>query len=261
MFAGAGVLGVYAVAFSLVERPTTLLCQLISTATFPMAVRALEREGVAAARTQNGMNGAALLGLALPACIGLALCADQIAAVLAGPAYRAGVASLIPPLAVAALLRNIAAHYLDHAFHLLSRSDLLLAIYAPAAAGNIVLDMLLIPRFGMMGAAAASLIALCGASAAGIAIGHRLFGLWLPAGTIARIMVASLVMAAVLLLFHPGMGAAGLLAKIAAGAGAYGAMAVLLGIGGARRLLCRAPLRPKPPDPLGRVAEPKSLVT
>ena len=251
MFAGAGVLGVYAVAFSLVERPTTLLCQLISTATFPMAVRALEHEGAAAARTQNGHNGAALLGLALPACIGLALCADQIAAVLAGPAYRGGVASLIPPLAVAALLRNIAAHYLDHSFHLLRRSDLLLAIYAPASAGNIALDMVLIPRFGMMGAAYASLIALSSACFAGIVIGHRQFGLWLPAGRIARILVASLIMAAVLMLFHPSPGAAGLLAKIAAGAGTYAAMAAALDIGGIHALVRRARPLPKPVNERG----------
>ncbi len=90
--AGTGALGIYAVAYNLVERPTTLICASISTATFPLVVQVLENQGREAARLQAGRNGIALLAVTLPACVGLALTADYIAAALVGPDFRSGVA-------------------------------------------------------------------------------------------------------------------------------------------------------------------------
>ena len=92
--AGTDVLGIFAVAYSLVERPTTLICSSISTATFPLVVQVLENEGQEAARLQAGRNGIALLAVTLPACAGLALTADYIAGSLVGPDFRPGVAAL-----------------------------------------------------------------------------------------------------------------------------------------------------------------------
>ena len=48
--AGADALGIFAVAYSLVDRPTTLICSSISTATFPLVVNVLETQGKEAAR-------------------------------------------------------------------------------------------------------------------------------------------------------------------------------------------------------------------
>src|SRR5208282_4752228 len=83
--------------------------------------KVLERQGREAARIQAGRNGVALLAVALPACAGLALTADYIAASLVGPAFRPGVAALIPIMSLAALARGVRAHFIDHASHLSGR--------------------------------------------------------------------------------------------------------------------------------------------
>jgi O-antigen/teichoic acid export membrane protein len=101
-----------------VERPTSLICLSITTATFSLVLQVLERQGREAARLQAGRNGIALLAVALPACAGLALTASYIAAVLVGPAFRDGVAALIPIMCFATLIRGVRAHFVDHAFHL-----------------------------------------------------------------------------------------------------------------------------------------------
>jgi O-antigen/teichoic acid export membrane protein len=128
--ASAEVLGIFAVAYNLVERPTTLICSSISTATFPLVVQVLEHQGREAARLQAGRNGIALLAVTLPTCAGLALTADYVSASLVGPAFRTGVAALLPIMCFTALARGLRAHFIDHAFHLSGRPLLMLWTYS-----------------------------------------------------------------------------------------------------------------------------------
>ncbi len=221
-------LGVYAVAYSLVERPTTMLCTSVSSATFPLAVRALEQRGREAAGLQAGRNGAVLLALTVPACIGLGLCAEQLANVLVGPDYRAAAAALIPVMAVTALARGVSAHFVDHAFHLASRPALMLWIYGPAAAANIVLDVLAVPRYGMFAAAWIALACQVAALAAGWLVGRRHFPLILPRQGLAVTAACTAAMAAVLLSWSFPVTLAGLALMVAAGGGTYAAGTLLL---------------------------------
>ncbi|MGD0109723.1 MAG: oligosaccharide flippase family protein, partial [Rhodopila sp.] len=188
---GAGAVGIYAVAFALVERPTTLLCMSIATATYPLAVRALEREGPDAARLQAGWNGVALIGVIVPACIGIALSAGHVSAVLIGPAYRAGAASLIEILAFRALVRGISTHFVEQAFYLARRPSGLLPIYGLAAVANIAADIAVIPFFGVIGAAWVALGCQVAALAASWLIGRRLFPVWLPLREVASVLMAA----------------------------------------------------------------------
>jgi O-antigen/teichoic acid export membrane protein len=107
---GAEALGIYFVAYNLVERPISLVCTAISTATFPVAVQVLQDHGLSTGGRQAGKNGVILLAVALPACIGLALTAPYIAAVMIGANFRAGVAALIPIMCVTALCRGLSTH-------------------------------------------------------------------------------------------------------------------------------------------------------
>jgi O-antigen/teichoic acid export membrane protein len=232
----AEMLGIYAVAYSLVERPTTLICSSISTATFPMAVQILEKNGREAGRVQAGKNGAALLALILPACAGLALTSPIVAAVLVGHDFRSGVALLIPIMCATHLLRGVRAHFVDHAFHLGGRPLMMLWTYAPAAAANIVLNLLLIPHFGMYGAAWSGLICQAATLVSGWVLGQRIFPLWLPVGQVAK-AAAAVVPMALLLLFVPfPLSWAGLAEAVTIGAVVYLASAIGLDVLGVRTM-------------------------
>jgi O-antigen/teichoic acid export membrane protein len=230
----AEMLGLYTVAYSLVERPTNLICTSISTATFSMAVQALEQHGLQAGSIQAGKNGAALLALSLPACVGLAMTSHSIATVVVGSAYQAGVAALIPIMCFTALFRGVRAHFVDHAFHLARRPRLLLWSYAPAAAANIMLNLVLVPRYGMMGAAWSALVCQAGATTASWFIGRRVFPLWLPAGPVLGIFGAVISMAIVLWVVEfPGTWL-GLIGAVVLGLAVYGFVSLLLNVGGIR---------------------------
>jgi O-antigen/teichoic acid export membrane protein len=226
--AGTEELGVYAVAYSLIERPTTLIGASLSVATFPMAAQALEHRGVNSARVQTERNGLAQLTLLFPACAGLLLCTGPISGLLVGPAFRDGVAALMPVMAVTALVRVMTAHYLEHAFYLAHRSDLQLRIYAFGGAVSVALNLLLVPAFGAVGAAWSALACQSVAAVACWLVSRRIFPLSLPWRDVARVIVATAAMTAALVATQVQVSWPSLLGQIGLGAAVYmAAMAAL----------------------------------
>ncbi|MEA2742013.1 MAG: hypothetical protein QOG25_384 [Acetobacteraceae bacterium] len=235
--AGAGALGIFAVAYNLVERPTTLICSLISTATFPLVVQVLEHQGKEAARFQAGRNGIALLVVTLPACAGLALTADYVAATLVGPAFRDGVAALLPILAFTALARGLRSHFVDHAFHLSGRPLMMLWTYGPATMANIALNLYVVPRYGMFGAAWTALACQSATVVVGWFLGTSLFPVWLPLGQVVRCVLAVVPMGLALTLIRFPLTWFGLSAAITMGLGLYVVSVLALNVGEVRTIL------------------------
>lgn len=236
---GAGALGVYTVAYNLVERPTTLICTAITTATFPVAVQVLQDHGPGAGGRQIGINGTILLALIIPACVGLALISPYISAVMIGEQFRIGVTSVIPIMCFTALFRGISAHVIDHAFHLAGRTNLALWVYAPSAAANVFLNLLLIPRYGMFGAAWAGLACQALAVVIGWVIARQTFPVRWQAGEIAKIIVAVVPMALILSVLSFPRSWVGLSAAMSLGALVFSLTAALLDVGGARDWIFR----------------------
>ncbi len=234
--AGAEALGIFAVAYSLVERPTSLICGSITTTTFPLVVKVLEHQGKDAARLQAGRNGIALLAVSLPACAGLALTADYIAASLVGPAFRAGVAALLPIMAYTALARAIRAHFVDHAFHLSGQPLRMLWTYIPVTILNIALNIFIVPRYGMLGAAWTALSCQWLTVVSGWFIGTAKFPLWLPLGQTIRCILAVVPMIAALTLIRFPLNWYGLFSAVMFGAVIYVASALALDVGEVRSL-------------------------
>ncbi|WP_428490454.1 oligosaccharide flippase family protein [Rhodopila sp.] len=234
--AGTSALGIYAVAYNLVERPTTLICSSISTATFPLVVQVLENQGLEAARLQNGRNGIALLVVTLPACVGLALTADYIAASLVGPAFRTGVVALMPIMSFTALARGLRSHFIDHAFHLSGRPLQMLWTYLPATVVNIALNLLIVPRYGMFGAAWTALLCQAGTVVGGWFLGTSLFPVWLPIGQVVRCLLAVVPMAAVLTWMRFPLNWFGLFEAILLGGAVYLVTAITLDVGDVRSI-------------------------
>ncbi|PPQ27996.1 oligosaccharide flippase family protein [Rhodopila globiformis] len=237
---GAGALGIYAVAYNLVDRPMTLICLSITTTTFALAMQVLERQGREAARIQAGRNGIALLALALPACVGLSLTAHNIATVLVGPAFRDGVAALIPIICFASLIRGVRAHFIDHAFHLSGKPLTMLWSYGPATVLSILLNLWAVPHYGMFGAAWVAVVCH-GAAAAGCwYLANRQFPVWLPPGQVVRCLLAIVPMAAALVLIPLPMDWLGLVGAVMMGGAIYGVSAVVLDVGKVRSIGQRA---------------------
>ncbi|MDR3512795.1 MAG: lipopolysaccharide biosynthesis protein [Caulobacteraceae bacterium] len=226
--------GVYHAGYSLANRTLDVMFIWLGMAGGPAAIAALERGGKAALHETAREQARLMIALALPAAVGLALVARPLADVMIGERLRAGAAEVTPWIAASAFLAGITTYYFHTAFTLARRTGLLLAAMAIPAASNVVLCLVLIPRFGLQGALWATLASYGLGAAASFGLGRRALALPVPWDTAARAAAASAAMALAVRLVPAGGGALELFAKAGVGVAVYGALAWLLDICGAR---------------------------
>jgi O-antigen/teichoic acid export membrane protein len=229
--------GFYTVAYALAQTSITTIAVGIDSAGYSRAVKLADQNDPAALRAQLARNITLLVLVTLPATVGVAMVAPDLARLCVAPDYVVPVAGLIAWMAVAAFLQNLRANYVDHGFHLAHTTARLTWVIAVMAAVNLLFDLLLIPRQGALGCAEASIIAgAVGLVHAALAVRSSTKLPW-PKVDLAKIALATLAMAAFLWPFHdagaavmqdsPGprgvlLSAAILLLEVAGGAAVFG---------------------------------------
>lgn len=231
--------GLYSVGYDLPRQTVGVLMLVVNLAAYPLAVRALEQQGIDAAKKQLSQNVQILLALALPATVGLIMLAPNIAGVLLGTSFQQSATLLMPWIAAGALLEGLKAYYVDHSFQLGHRTLGQVWVALGAAFINTALNLLLIPNMGMLGAAYATLIAYALGLLMSWFSGRRVFALPLPVANIAKVVVAVFGMALALLPLRNWVGAVPLALQIFTGAVVYGAILFALNFAGIRGFLRR----------------------
>lgn len=230
--------GVYAAGYALADRTLDVLFIWIGLAALPLAVTALEHEGQDQARAAARRNALLMALIGAPAAAGLALVAGPLAAVMTGEEFRLQAARIIPWIAFAALLNGFMVYYFDEAFALSGRTGMNAVVMVVPAVLNIVLNLILLPRMGVMGAVAATVAAYAAGAVLSALVGRRYFNLPVPWGEFGKIGVACAVMAMTVWIL-PDMDAAlatlGL--KASAGAAVYLLCAWLIDAGECRSFL------------------------
>jgi len=155
-----------------------------------------------------------------------------LADVMIGPALRIGAAHVTPWIAASGFFGGMTTYYFHTAFTLGRRTRLLLAAMTIPALSNLVLTLVLIPRFGLDGAMWATCASYGLGAIASFALGRRAIALPLPWAAFGQALLASAAMAVVVSLVPSTGGAIELFVKAAVGAIVYGALA--LDISGAR---------------------------
>jgi len=222
-FRGADQVGYYAAGYTLMDRINQILFNLVGTPSYPLLVHRLENEGVDGARAQTHTNGMVMLALVLPACTGLILTARQLDTIFIGSALRSGAIQVMPWIAAASLFNGIASHYFDMAFHLAKRPHLLWFTRGPAAAFSLCANLLLIPRFGYIGAAWSAFGSYLLLLVLTIVISRRAFPLHFPTGPALKIAASTALMAGVLAPIPFPETLLGLAGMVILGAATYGA--------------------------------------
>lgn len=187
--------GRYAVGYDLAQNSLGVLLAIVQVAAYPLAVRALEERGPEAAQEQIRRNGELILCLALSSAAALAVLAPQIAAVVVGAEFRETTASLLPWVGLAAAIAGVKAFHFDMVFHLQRDTRGLLAGAVFSAMANVALNLALIPRFGLLGAAWGTVIAYAFGASISAYLGRRSFRLppFMPMALRAAMVAASTV--------------------------------------------------------------------
>jgi O-antigen/teichoic acid export membrane protein len=236
--------GRYAVGYDLARNGVGVMLTIVHLAAYPLVVQAFEQRGPQGAAPQMERNLVAILAVGLPAATGLALVAGNIATVLLGAAFRADATTIIPVIAVAVVLGGAKVFHFDYSFQLSRRTGLQVWISGLAASLNVVLNLLWIPAFGIIGAAYATLVTYALALLLSLAWGRRVVPFPVPTAEIAKIALATAVMAATVWPLAGGRGLMWLIAQIAAGAVVYGLCLWLFDVANLRAGRWQERLRP-----------------
>lgn len=236
-FLGAHALGIYAVGYGIADRAVGAVFLALSVGAYPLVVRALERDGTAAAQDQARRNATLLIAAAVPAFGGFLVTFGRIASVLVGRSYVTGATELMPVCAIAVFLYGLRTQYYAHAAHLANRTSALIVASVPAAVINLCLNMALLPSIGLAGAAWARLLAYAAALAISIFQARRLFPLPFPPGEFGKACLATGIMCVALALLRFESGTFGLIGMIATGMVIYVTLCLCLNIAGLRTML------------------------
>jgi O-antigen/teichoic acid export membrane protein len=240
-FLGQGAVGMYAAGYGLADRLLDIIFIWFGAAVWPLTIKAFEKDGAEAARKVAERAAGLMALIAFPTAAGLALVAGPLTGVILGESVRSGAATVLPWIALSGLMNGMMTYYFHEAFTLKRRTGVMAVIMAGAAAANLGLNLLLIPIFGLPGAAAATVLAYFGALMVCAVLGRRVFALPLPWTDWIKAATATVIMAAAVFAV-PDLGPAWatLISQALVGAVVYATAALLFNIAGCRSWLSDA---------------------
>lgn len=191
---GEASAGQYNAGYNLSNRTLEILFVWISMAMTPAAVTAFEKLGSEASQDVMRSYGASLLWLAMPAAVGIALVSKDAGFIL-GESVRAEAVTVMPFIAFAGLINGLVTYYVQRAFMLSGQTREIVWLMVPPVIVNIALNFILIPKFGLMGAVASTIIGYSMALVLAVLMARRHYPLPLPVRAFAQIAFACGVMA------------------------------------------------------------------
>jgi len=244
--ADESVAGIYSAGYDLAWQILGFLGATISLPAFPMAVKAMnDGSGVSVRRTLQN-NFTLLLGVCAPATAGLACIAVPLSGLVLGEPFR-DVSAILPVVALAQLFFNLRVHHTDLAFKLSGHTAQQVWIAAISALVNVVLNVLLIPGLGMLGAALGTLAAYAVALGISSVVGRRFISVPIIYSDSLKILASTGLMVLVLVASSSDWAtrdpATALILSIVLGAMTYGLGIWLLNVAGVRARLRAAHIK------------------
>lgn len=159
MWMGTSAVAGYAASYDLTQQTAGALLNVLFLVSYPKITRAWEEGRAPAARkAMLPLSRSMLIGVPLVVGIFIGL-APQISQLFFGEALRPEAANVMPWVAFAIGLSCLKSFFLDIAFQLAKETHMQLRITVAMAALNVVLNLLLMPKFGVVGAAMSTVAA------------------------------------------------------------------------------------------------------
>lgn len=197
-YQNSAAVGLYTLSYSLVAIMLSF-SGIITQVLFPYISKAWHEK-----KNHNILFNAMLkynLLIILPATVGLFILRKQIITLISGPEYLSG-SSVIIILLFFPLLITISSIYMTHLL-LQGRTKMVGLIYSLSAILNIVLNMVLIPSYGINGASFASLVSYIFMFALSYFISHKQIQWNFEFIRLKSIVFASVVMGLIIALINP----------------------------------------------------------
>ena len=218
--------GLYAVGYDLSGSSILMIMAVINLAAYPVIIKLLEDGKTQESNDYFRQYTIALLAISIPAVVGLNLVGPDLIYLLIDERFQESVTFLLPWITSAIFLMGLQVFYFDLAFQLGDHTMGIAKIGLVIATVNIGLNYWLIPIMGIQGAAIATLTSFMVGSILSATFGRKYYALPVPYKSFAKIIVATLFMAACLWWLKDLRGWGWLLLQLAVGALSYFAVIV-----------------------------------
>ena len=219
---GAEPLGVYAAAYNLCQYVNGIVIASLGQAAMPIAMKIWSERGQAATRDFIDRAFAGYVMVAPAIVAGMAAVGPDLLPMLASSKYAAGAAIL--PWVMAGMALDGAGVLLGAGLFVERRTFTIMQLVLGSAALNIVLNLLLLPHLGIVGAALATLVTYVALAVAMAVKGARCLPVRVPWGGLLRAGLASALMYGVVSCVHAGGRPATIAARVVVGGLVYGAL-------------------------------------
>ena len=243
-FLNHAAVGAYAAGYGVADQTIRMICMWAANAGAPHLLAAWEEKGPAGLKEPGLSMSRILLLLTVPAAVGIAMVSQPLADFMVGEELREQAARIMPWIAAAGLLNGWTIYYFAESFQLGKRTGLRAWIALVPTLLNLALNIILLPRIGLMGAVYATVICYLVALILIASIGRRFAPLPIPWKDIALTAIASLAMAGVVSLMPAIGGFPELVIKAVAGIITFGAAAYVLNASGTRDIVKNRGLQP-----------------
>jgi O-antigen/teichoic acid export membrane protein len=189
---GSTPLGLYAAAYNLCQYVQAVFIDSISQAIMPIYMRLYDQKGVqeTEAFITRSLRTYVLFGA--PVIAGLAAVGPELLPSLASDKFASG--AVILPWVITGMVIDGTNSMLGAGLFINRKTRIIMSIVLTSAILNIVLNLLLVPRIGIVGSAIATVVSYGVTSLAMAIAGRRLLHVPLPWATFLRSAVAALVM-------------------------------------------------------------------
>lgn len=158
-FLGAAAVGVYAATYDITQQTIGVALNVFYLAAFPKITRAWESGGAMNAAVTMRKLARSLI-LMVPVAVGIMIgLSEDLSGLLLGAAIGGSSIGIMPWVATAIALGCIKSYFLDVGLSLQKKTHRLMQITVMMAIINVALNIVLIPIFGLVGAAIATALA------------------------------------------------------------------------------------------------------
>ncbi len=233
-FIDEAAVGAYAAGYGVADKTVLMICAWAAMAGAPLVMEAFEKHGKKAAEDQARGLAQTLILIAFPAAVGIAIVAHPLSEVMIGEDLRDQARRIIPWIAFAGLFNGFLIHYFSEAFQLARKTGERALIMIVPALLNIGLNIVLLPRIGLMGAVYATVVCYVLAVVLLAVFGRRHLAMPVPGMDLLKVLVASFAMIGAVQLVPDMLPIVELMVEAGVGALVYGLVVVSLNAAGAR---------------------------
>lgn len=149
--------GNYAVSYDLIHNLIYMIMTSLSLASFPLILKVIKKDGEKAGKKEFANYTKLLLFISIPACFGLASIINEFTSIIIGNEYSIS-GNLMNLIIVASLFHGLKSHYFDLTLQISGKTSHFFIPSFIAIILNIVLNIYMLKKYGIEGAALATAV-------------------------------------------------------------------------------------------------------